>query len=146
MASGTLIVDTPNWGGIRRFIRLVNSTPSKVIFTLAIDDMESSDSSKISIDPKMGILEPFGFSIISLQIPTTVAKYPKINLVYKRLGITRYEPPRIKRTIQFVTKGLSENLRPVSIRYIFILLRIIRTLILLTLITYNVILIVGSRL
>lgn len=118
-------------------IRIVNTSPSKVIYLLSQDE-----STNAHVNPNGGVIEPYGFALINVKFLTKSAKYSELTFLYKRLGLSSSEPKIFRRKlILHFTDTIRQNPRLTWEYCFFFILKSLRALLLLLLITYNVLLI-----
>lgn len=138
MAPNLVVANALIWERNRKLIRLVNSTPSKAIFYLSLDRAETS--TEATIEPKKGVLDAFGYAFIRVDLRSCNKEPLRLNITYKRLGLSQDEPPRVRRTIQLCVSEPDKQFSCNKRDHFFLFIRVLRAIILLALITYNVIL------
>lgn len=122
MPQNFVSIDSLNWNRPRSLVKLVNATPSKALFSVALDSDDPLRSANVIIDPRQGALEPYGYAFVNVSLPQKEALPIKLRVHYKRFGLARHEPDRVRRTIELnVNRSLEKCISTRGDHFLFII-------------------------
>lgn len=132
----------------QQVVRLINSTNVEVFFVVKNDS--SPQFSKLNINPSEGVIKPRSFAYVKIINPDynalPMSGPISLKLMYRRRGLSRYEPPQVKGLVRLNMNVNNEEVvhddgENKGKTFIWLLMRLLRATFLLILITYNIILI-----